>query len=164
MPRVKRSVAARKKRRKVLHEARGYWGLKHSSYKAAKEQVEHSLVYAYRDRKNRKRTMRSLWIIRINAAARQNGLSYNQFMAGLRLLGGVHTLVLTGRASWDRVGDALVDERDFLRGFVSEQRVQTNEVQRCWALLPCFLEAARRLDASTVDLIELGTSAGLLLL
>ena len=84
MPRVKRSVAARKKRRKVLHEARGYWGLKHSSYKAAKEQVEHSLVYAYRDRKNRKRTMRSLWIIRINAAARQNGLSYNQFMAGLR--------------------------------------------------------------------------------
>ena len=84
MPRVKRSVAARKKRRKVLSEARGYWGLKHSSYKSAKEQVEHSLVYAYRDRKNRKRTMRSLWIIRINAAARQNGLSYNQFMAGLR--------------------------------------------------------------------------------
>ncbi len=57
-----------------------------------------------------------------------------------------------------------MDERDFLRRFVSEQRVQTNEVQRCWALLPCFLEAARRLDASTVDLIELGTSAGLLLL
>ena len=85
MPRVKRSVAARKKRRKVLHEARGYWGLKHSSYKAAKEQVEHSRVYAYRDRKNRKRTMRSLWIIRINAAARQNGLSYNQFMAGCRM-------------------------------------------------------------------------------
>ena len=84
MPRVKRSVAARKKRRKVLHEARGYWGLKHSSYKAAKEQVEHSLVYAYRDRKARKRTMRSLWIIRINAAARQHGLSYNQFVAGCR--------------------------------------------------------------------------------
>jgi hypothetical protein len=83
--------------------------------------------------------------------------------AGLRLLGGLHQLVLTGRASWDRVGDALVDERDFLRRFVAEQRVQTNEVQRCWALLPCFLEAARRLEASTVDLIELGTSAGLLL-
>jgi hypothetical protein len=83
--------------------------------------------------------------------------------AGLRLLGGLHHLVLTGRASWDEVGDALVGERDFLRRFVSEQRVQTNEVQRCWALLPCFLEAARRLDASTVDLVELGTSAGLLL-
>src|SRR3954453_17266452 len=84
MPRVKRSVAARKKRRKVLHEARGYWGLKHSSYKAAKEQLEHSLSYAYRDRKNRKRTMRSLWIIRINAAARQHGLSYNQFVNGCK--------------------------------------------------------------------------------
>src|ERR671919_3186096 len=84
MPRVKRSVHARKKRRKVLEQAKGYWGLKHSSYKHAKEQVEHSLVYAYRDRKARKRTFRRLWIIRINAAARQEGLSYNQLMAGLR--------------------------------------------------------------------------------
>ncbi|HZR93871.1 MAG TPA: 50S ribosomal protein L20 [Gaiellaceae bacterium] len=84
MPRVKRSVHARKKRRKVLEQARGYWGLKHSSYRKAKEQVERSLVYAYRDRKVRKRTMRSLWIIRINAAARREGLSYNQFVAGCR--------------------------------------------------------------------------------
>src|SRR6476619_2563954 len=84
MPRVKRSVHARKKRRKVLEQAKGYWGLKSKTYTRAKEQVEHSLTYAYRDRKNRKRTMRSLWIIRINAAARQNGLSYNQFMSGLR--------------------------------------------------------------------------------
>ena len=82
MPRVKRSVAARKKRRKVLEQAKGYWGLKNSHYTYAKEQVEHSLTYAYRDRKNRKRTMRSLWIIRINAAARQHGLSYNQFVHG----------------------------------------------------------------------------------
>src|SRR5207253_4574129 len=84
MPRVKRSVHARKKRRKVLGQAKGYWGLKKSSYKYAKEQVEHSLAYAYRDRKARKRTFRQLWIIRINAAARQNGMSYNQLMAGLR--------------------------------------------------------------------------------
>jgi len=84
MPRVKRSVAARKKRRKVLEQAKGYWGLKNSHYTYAKEQVEHSLTYAYRDRKNKKRTFRRLWIIRINAAARQNGLSYNQLMAGLR--------------------------------------------------------------------------------
>src|SRR5215211_2971453 len=84
MPRVKRSVHARKKRRKVLEQAKGYWGLKHSSYRRAKEQVEKSLVYAYRDRKTRKRTLRSLWIVRINAAARANGLSYNQFMSGLR--------------------------------------------------------------------------------
>jgi len=87
MPRVKRSVHARKKRRKVLGQARGYWGLKHSSYRRAKEQVEHSLVYAYRDRKARKRTFRRLWIIRVNAAARQHGMSYNQFIAGCRKAG-----------------------------------------------------------------------------
>ena len=81
MPRVKR-VHARKKRAKVLKEAKGYWGRKNSSYKLAKEQVDRSLVYAYRDRKVKKRTFRSLWIVRINAAARANGLSYNRFMAG----------------------------------------------------------------------------------
>ena len=84
MARVKRSVHARKKRRKVLEQAKGYWGLKSTNYKYAKEQVEHSLVYAYRDRKNRKRTFRSLWIIRIYAAAREHDLSYNRFMAGLK--------------------------------------------------------------------------------
>jgi large subunit ribosomal protein L20 len=84
VPRVKRSVHGRKKRRKVLGQARGYWGLKHSSYKRAKEQVDKSLVYAYRDRKNKKRTFRRLWIMRINAAARREGLSYNQLVSGLR--------------------------------------------------------------------------------
>ncbi len=87
MPRVKRSVHARKKRRKVLGQAKGYWGLKKSSYKYAKEQVEHSLVYAYRDRKNKKRTFRQLWIVRINAAAREQGISYSQFIAGLSRAG-----------------------------------------------------------------------------
>src|SRR5919201_913755 len=84
MPRVKRSVHARKKRRKVLEQAKGYWGLKSKTYRHAREQVEHSLVYAYRDRKRRKRDFRRLWIIRINAAARKEGLSYNQFVAGCR--------------------------------------------------------------------------------
>jgi large subunit ribosomal protein L20 len=87
VPRVKRSVHARKKRRKVLEQAKGYWGLKSTSYTYAKEQVEHSLTYAYRDRKNRKRTFRQLWIIRINAAARENGLSYNQFISGVHKAG-----------------------------------------------------------------------------
>src|SRR5881397_320620 len=82
MPRVKRSVHARKKRRKVLEQAKGYWGLKHSHYRYAKEQVERSLVYAYRDRKVKKRTFRQLWITRIKAGARQQGLSYNQFIHG----------------------------------------------------------------------------------
>ncbi len=87
MPRVKRSVHARKKRRKVLGQAKGYFGLKSKTYRHAKEQVEKSLVYAYRDRKARKRTFRRLWITRINAAARENDLSYNQFVAGCRAAG-----------------------------------------------------------------------------
>lgn len=84
MPRVKRSVHARKKRRKVLEQAKGYWGLKSKTYKRAKEQVDKSLVYAYRDRKAKKRVFRRLWITRINAAARAHDLSYNQFVSGLR--------------------------------------------------------------------------------
>ena len=84
MARVKRSLHARKKRRKVLEQAKGYWGLKNTNYTYAKEQVERSLAYAYRDRKVRKREFRKLWIMRINAGARANGLSYNQFIAGLK--------------------------------------------------------------------------------
>ena len=83
MPRVKRSVASRKKRRKVLEQAKGYWGLKKSSYRYAKEQVDHSLTYAYRDRKNKKRTFRRLWIMRINAAARASGVACDEFVGGL---------------------------------------------------------------------------------
>src|SRR5712672_1315949 len=75
---------AQKKRRKVLEQAKGYFGYKSTHYRYAKEQVEHSLVYAYRDRKNKKRTFRRLWITRINAGARLNGLSYNQFISGLK--------------------------------------------------------------------------------
>jgi large subunit ribosomal protein L20 len=84
MPRVKRSVHARKKRRKVLEQAKGYWGQKHISYRKAKEQILKSDAYAYRDRRTKKRVFRRLWITRINAAARAEGLSYNQFVAGLR--------------------------------------------------------------------------------
>src|SRR5512136_3043637 len=85
MSRVKRSVSARKKRRKVLEQAKGYRATKNSTYKRAKEQAQRSLQYAYRDRRVRKREFRRLWIIRINAGARENGLSYNQFMHGLQL-------------------------------------------------------------------------------
>ena len=85
MARVKRSVGARKKRRKMLTHAKGYFGTKKSSYRRAKEQVQRSLRYAYRDRRVRKRDFRRLWIVRINAGARQHGLSYNQFIHGLKL-------------------------------------------------------------------------------
>ena len=85
MPRVKRSVSAKKKRRVVLARAKGYYGAKSRHYKKAKEQVRHSLQYQYRDRRNKKREIRALWIQRINAAARINGLSYSKFMYGLKL-------------------------------------------------------------------------------
>ena len=84
MPRVKRAVSAHKKRRTVLNRAKGYYGAKSRSYRAAKEQVQHSLQYQYRDRRNKKREVRRLWITRINAAARINGLSYSVFMNGLK--------------------------------------------------------------------------------
>ena len=85
MARASRSIHARKKRRKTLDQAKGYRGTKHTSYKRAKEQVWKSGVYAYEGRKQRKRDFRRLWIQRINAAARQNDLSYSQFMHGVRL-------------------------------------------------------------------------------
>jgi large subunit ribosomal protein L20 len=85
MARTARSLHARKKRRKVLEQAKGYRGTKHSSYKRAKEQVWKSGVYAYQGRKQRKRDFRALWIQRINAGAREHGLSYSQFVHGLRL-------------------------------------------------------------------------------
>ena len=85
MARAARSVHARKKRRKVLEQAKGYRGTKHSSYKRAKEQVWKSGVYAYEGRKQRKRDFRALWIQRINAGAREHGLSYSRLIHGLRL-------------------------------------------------------------------------------
>jgi len=85
MARTARSIHARKKRRKVLEQAKGYRGTKHSSYKRAKEQVWKSGVYAYEGRKQRKRDFRALWIQRINAGAREHGLSYSRLIHGLRL-------------------------------------------------------------------------------
>lgn len=87
MPRVKRAVNAHKHRRTILKLAKGYYGAKSRSYRAAKEQVQHSLQYQYRDRRNKKREIRRLWITRINAAARLNGLSYSVFMNGLKKAG-----------------------------------------------------------------------------
>ena len=84
MARVKRAINAQKKRRAILEQASGYRGQRSRLYRKAKEQVTHSLVYAYRDRKKRKGDFRRLWIQRINAAARLNGMSYSRLIAGLR--------------------------------------------------------------------------------
>ena len=85
--RVKRGQAAHKRHKKYLKMAKGYVGARSKLYETAREVAERSLVYAYRDRKQRKRQMRKLWIIRINAAAREHGLSYSVFMRGLTLAG-----------------------------------------------------------------------------
>ncbi len=87
MARVKRAVNAQKKRRTTLERAAGYRGQRSRLYRKAKEQVTHSLVYSYRDRKARKGDFRKLWIQRINAASRENGLTYNRLIQGLRLAG-----------------------------------------------------------------------------
>jgi large subunit ribosomal protein L20 len=87
MARVKRAVNAQKKRRTILERAEGYRGQRSRLYRKAKEQVTHSLVYSYRDRRARKGDFRRLWIQRINAASRLNGLTYNRFIQGLDLAG-----------------------------------------------------------------------------
>lgn len=86
MPKVKRGPRRKARRAKILKLAKGYWGAKSHNYRTAKEAVEKSLLYAYRDRRNRKRDFRRLWIIRIKAAAEQNGLSYSRFIFGLKKL------------------------------------------------------------------------------
>ncbi|HEY8528622.1 MAG TPA: 50S ribosomal protein L20 [Paenibacillaceae bacterium] len=87
MARVKGGYVTRRRRNRILKLAKGYWGAKHRLFKKAKEQVMRSWMYAYRDRRQRKRDFRRLWIVRINAAARQNGLSYSKLMHGLKLAG-----------------------------------------------------------------------------
>src|SRR5664280_2642627 len=83
MPRVKRGVPAHKRHKKVLNLTKGHWGARHRLFRTAHESMLHSLAYAYRDRRNRKRDFRRLWIQRINAAARMHGVSYSRFIAGL---------------------------------------------------------------------------------
>ena len=87
MPRIKMSVARLKRKRRILGQAKGYFGRRKNLHKTAKEAVERSWRYAYRDRKNRKREFRRLWVVRINAAARLHDLSYSRFMNGLKLAG-----------------------------------------------------------------------------
>jgi large subunit ribosomal protein L20 len=87
MARVKRGVAAHKRHRKVLQQVKGHYSTNNRLYKRAHESMMHALMYAYRDRRTRKRDFRRLWIIRINAAARLNGLPYSRFIQGLKLAG-----------------------------------------------------------------------------
>jgi large subunit ribosomal protein L20 len=87
MPRVKTGVVRRRRHKKILKLAKGFYSGRRKHFRKAKEQVEHSLVYAYRDRRNKKRDIRKLWIVRINAACRLNDINYSRFMNGLKLAG-----------------------------------------------------------------------------
>ncbi|MBQ3339329.1 MAG: 50S ribosomal protein L20 [Atopobiaceae bacterium] len=87
MARIKRAIAGRKKRQTLVERTKGYYGVRSRTFRGMKEQAQHSLQYQYRDRRNKKRDIRRLWIQRINAAARINDMSYSQFMHGLKLAG-----------------------------------------------------------------------------
>jgi large subunit ribosomal protein L20 len=107
MARIKRAVNAQKKKRKVMKLAKGYFGAKSKQYRAASEQVRRSLRYAYIGRKLKKRDFRSLWIARINAAARMNGLSYSRLMYGLKQAGvTINRKMLADMAVYDKKGFA----------------------------------------------------------
>jgi large subunit ribosomal protein L20 len=107
MPRVKRGVTAHARHKKVLKEAKGYYGARSKVYRVAKQAVIKAGQYAYRDRRQKKRQFRSLWIVRINAAARENGLSYSRFISGLKQAGiEVDQKVLADIAYHDKEGFA----------------------------------------------------------
>lgn len=112
MPRVKRGVTAKARHKKILKKAKGYYGAKSRVYRAAKETVIKAQQYAYRDRKQKKRDFRSLWIIRINAGARENGLSYSRLISGLKKASiEIDRKVLAGLAVHDKpVFSAIVEK------------------------------------------------------
>jgi large subunit ribosomal protein L20 len=117
MSRSTNAVARHRRRKKVLKQARGYYGRKHSSYRFAKEQVQRSGRYAYRDRRRRKRDFRKLWIIRINAAARAEGMSYSELIHGLKEAG-----VDVNRKM---LADIAVRDREAFRRFAEQAREAT---------------------------------------
>lgn len=112
MPRVKRGVTARARHKKVLKEAKGYYGARRKTFKTARQAVIKAGQYAYRDRRVRKREFRALWITRINAAARENGLSYSRLINGLKQAGiELDRKVLADMAVNDKAGFAAVAEQ-----------------------------------------------------
>lgn len=112
MPRVKRGVTARARHKKVLARAKGYYGARSRVYRVAKQAVIKAGQYAYRDRRQRKRQFRALWIVRINAAARLSDLSYSRFMNGLKRAGiELDRKVLADMAVYDKPGFAVLAER-----------------------------------------------------
>ena len=112
MPRVSHAVATKKRKKKVLKQSKGYWGARSRLFRTAREAVDRAQVYAYRDRRKRKRDFRRLWIVRINAAARRNGMSYSQLVHGLGQAGvAINRKVLADLAVRDPAAFAAVVEQ-----------------------------------------------------
>lgn len=112
MPRVKRGVTARARHKKVLNKAKGYYSARRSVYRVAKQAVIKAAQYSYRDRKQKKRVFRALWITRINAAAREHGLSYSVFMAGLKKANiEIDRKILADIAVFDKAGFKAIVEK-----------------------------------------------------
>ena len=112
MPRVSHAVATKKRKKKVLKQSKGYWGARSRLFRTAREAVDRAQTYAYRDRRQRKRDFRRLWIVRINAAARRNGMSYSQLVHGLGQAGvAINRKVLADLAVRDPAAFAAVVEQ-----------------------------------------------------
>ena len=112
MPRVSHAVATKKRKKKVLKQSKGYWGARSRLFRTAREAVDRAQAYAYRDRRKRKRDFRRLWIVRINAAARRNGMSYSQLIHGLGQAGvAINRKVLADLAVRDPAAFAAVVEQ-----------------------------------------------------
>lgn len=131
MPRVKGSTIHRARRKKVLDQAKGYFGSKHRLYKSAKEQVMHSDSYAYRDRRQKKRDFRKLWITRINAACRSNDISYSKFINGLNKAGVTVNRKMLSEIAIDNpqsFTDLVTIAKDALNGKVDAKKEEKNDL------------------------------------
>lgn len=158
MPRVKGGNVARKRRKKILKLAKGYYGSKHLLYRTANEQVMKSLSYAYRDRKRRKRDFRKLWITRINAASRINGLSYSKLINGLTLAGvEVNRKMLADIAITDAAGFAQITDiaKKALNGEVAPKAAPKAEAKVAPKAAPKAKAEVKTVDHSKMTVAEL---------
>lgn len=164
MPRVKNGVVTKQRHKKVLKQAKGYFGSKHRLYRTAKEQLMHSGAYAYRDRRNNKRNFRKLWITRINAACRMNDISYSKFIDGLNKAGiEINRKMLSEIAISDEKAFAnLVNvAKDALNGKVSKEikiETEVKETKKTETKKETVKEEAKT-DVSKLTVSELKTMA-----
>ena len=153
MPRVKGSTIHRARRKKVMDQAKGYFGSKHRLYKSAKEQVMHSGKYAYRDRRQKKRDFRKLWITRINAACRSNEISYSKFINGLSKAGVTVNRKMLSEIAIDNpkaFADLVTIAKDALNG-----KVETKEVKKAEKVVKATSESTELSKLTVAELREM---------